>query len=90
MSRRSWQTRGRLCGARKHNSTCLIFSLAFVRAMVEAYLRDMADTDRSLARQIAELSELIRQYGPEAIASAIEKASAARPFGADYVANLVV
>ncbi|MBV9765998.1 MAG: hypothetical protein JOZ48_14220, partial [Acidobacteriaceae bacterium] len=46
-------------------------------------------TDRSLARQIAELLELIRQYGPEAIAAAIEKASAARAFGADYVANIV-
>jgi transposase len=59
------------------------------RALVEAYLRDMADTDRSLARQISELLELIRQYGPEAVASAIEKASAARAFGADYVANIV-
>jgi transposase len=59
------------------------------RALVEAYLRDMADTDRSLARQIAELLELIRQYGPEAVAGAIERASAARAFGADYVANIV-
>jgi len=59
------------------------------RALVEAYLRDMADTDRSLVRQIAELLELIRQYGPEAVAHAIEKASAARAFGADYVANIV-
>jgi transposase len=59
------------------------------RALVEAYLRDMADTDRSLGRQISELLELIRQYGPEGVASAIEKASAARAFGADYVANIV-
>jgi len=59
------------------------------RVLVEAYLRDMADTDRSLARQISELLELIRQYGPEGVASAIEKASAARAFGADYVANIV-
>ena len=59
------------------------------RALLEAYLRDIADTDRSLARQIAELLELIRQYGPDAVASAIEKASAARAFGADYVANIV-
>jgi transposase len=58
------------------------------RVLVEAYLRDMADTDRSLARQIAELLELIRQYGPEAVAAAIEKASAARAFGAEYVANI--
>jgi transposase len=59
------------------------------RALVEAYLRDMADTDRSLGRQISELLELIRQYGPEGVASAIEKAAAARAFGADYVANIV-
>jgi transposase len=59
------------------------------RALVEAYLRDMAGTDRSLARQIAELLELIRQYGPEDVAGAIEKAAAARAFGADYVTNIL-
>jgi hypothetical protein len=58
-------------------------------ALVEAYLRDMAGTDRSLARQIAELLELIRQYGPEDVAGAIEKAAAARAFGADYVSNIL-
>lgn len=47
------------------------------RVLLEAYLRDMADTDRSLGRQISELLELIRQYGPEGVAGAIEKASAA-------------
>jgi len=55
--------------------------------LVEAYLRDMADTDRALGRQITELLELIRQYGPEDVAGAIEKASAARAYGADYVAD---
>ncbi|HUK84077.1 MAG TPA: IS21 family transposase [Verrucomicrobiae bacterium] len=59
------------------------------RAVVEAYLRDMADTDRSLSRQLSELLELLRQYGPEAVAAAIEKASAARAFGADYIANIL-
>ena len=59
------------------------------RAVMEAYLRDMADTDRSLARQISELLELMRQYGPEAVAGAIEKAAAARAFGADYIANIL-
>ena len=57
--------------------------------MVEAYLRDIADTDRALSRQLTELLELIRQYGPEAVANAIDKASAARAFGADYVANIL-
>ena len=40
-------------------------------------------------RQLPELLELIRQYGPEAVAAAIEKAAAARAFGADYVANIL-
>jgi predicted component of type VI protein secretion system len=57
--------------------------------MLESYLRDMADTDRALSRQLAELLELVRQYGPEPVADAIEKASAARAFGADYVANIL-
>jgi len=59
------------------------------RAMLEAYLRDMADTDRALSRQLAEILELVRQYGPEPVAAAIEKASAAHAFGADYIANIL-
>lgn len=59
------------------------------RVLVEAYLRDIADSDRALSRQLSELLELIRQFGPEAVAGAIEKASAARAFGADYVANIL-
>lgn len=55
----------------------------------ENYLRHLADTDRSLMRQIIELLELVRQYGPEAVASAIAKAQAAGAFGADYVANIL-
>jgi hypothetical protein len=59
--------------------------------MLEGYLRDIADTDRALSRQLTELLELIRQYGPEPVADAdaIEKASAARAFGADYIANIL-
>jgi predicted component of type VI protein secretion system len=62
-----------------------------LKAMLEAYLRDMADTDRALSRQLAELLELVRQYGPEPVADALEKVSAARAFGADYdyVANIL-
>jgi hypothetical protein len=52
------------------------------KAELEAYLRDIADGDRSLSRQITELLELIRQYGPDAVAGAIEKAATARAFGA--------
>jgi hypothetical protein len=57
--------------------------------MLEAYLRDIADTDHALSRQLAELLELVRQYGPQPVADAIEKASAARAFGADYVGNIL-
>jgi transposase len=59
------------------------------QSMLEAYLRDIADTDRALSRQLSEILELIRQYGPEPVADAIEKASAARAFGADYIANIL-
>jgi transposase len=54
-----------------------------------AYLRELARTDRSLPRQIAELNELVRNYGPEAVAQAIDQASRARAFGADYIANIL-
>lgn len=58
-------------------------------ALLEAWLRDLADTDRALSRQLTELLELIRQYGPEAVADAITKAAEARAFGADYVGNIL-
>jgi hypothetical protein len=57
--------------------------------MLEAYLRDIADTDRALSRQLAERLELVRQYGPTPVADAIAKASAAHAFGADYIANIL-
>jgi len=53
------------------------------------YLRSLAQSDRALPRQIAELNELVRNYGPEAVAEAIDKAAAARAFGADYIANIL-
>jgi hypothetical protein len=59
------------------------------KVALEAYLRDIADSDRSLSRQITELLELVRQYGSDAVAGAIEKAATARAFGADYVANIL-
>jgi transposase len=55
----------------------------------EYYLRKLAETDRSLARQIRELLELVRDYGPKPVAAALEKAYAAQAFGADYIANLL-
>jgi len=56
---------------------------------VEAYLRGLANSDRSLLRQLQELLVLFRAYRPEQVAEALQKALAARAFGADYVANLL-
>jgi transposase len=53
------------------------------------YLERVADTDRSLARQVRELFALIREYGPDAVSQALSKAHAARAFGADYIANIL-
>lgn len=55
----------------------------------EYYLRKLAETDRSLTRQIRELLELVRDYGPPAVTVALEKAYQARAFGADYIANIL-
>lgn len=59
------------------------------QATVEAYLRGLADSDRSLTRQLRELLELFRAYRSEQIAASLEKALAARAFGADYIAHLL-
>lgn len=56
---------------------------------VESYLRGLADSDRSLLRQLHQLLDLFRAYRPELVAEALEKALAARAFGADYVAHLL-
>jgi hypothetical protein len=53
------------------------------------YLRNLAQSDRSLPRQITELNALVREYGPEAVAQAIDKAAVARAFGSDYIANIL-
>ena len=52
-SRKFWPKNGPRRDARRRSSDCSIRSMVCVRApLVEAYLRDMADTDRSLGRQI--------------------------------------
>lgn len=59
-------------------------------ARAAEYLRNLAhQSDRALPRQISELNELVRQYGPEAVAQAVDKAAAARAFGSDYIANIL-
>jgi transposase len=56
----------------------------------ESYLRNLAETDRSLSRQISELLSLTRQYGPESLIAAIRKAQNVGAFGADYIANILM
>lgn len=63
--------------------------VALLGPTTEDYLRRLADTDRSLTRQVRELLALVRDYGPDAVAAALEKAHAARAFGADYIANIL-
>jgi len=55
----------------------------------ERYLRGLADTDRSLSRQINELLNLIPQYGADAVATALATAEKGHAFGSDYVANIL-
>jgi hypothetical protein len=63
--------------------------IALLGPASEEYLRRLADTDRSLVRQVRELVDLIREYGPEAVTAALSKAHAAGAFGADYIANIL-
>jgi transposase len=63
--------------------------IAMLGPASEEYLRRLADTDRSLVRQVRELVGLIRDYGPEAVAAALSKAHAAGAFGTDYIANIL-
>jgi hypothetical protein len=64
--------------------------IVMVGPVAESYLRSLAETDRSMTRQIRELLALVRQYGSEAVAAALEKAQAAGAFGADYVTNILL
>jgi len=63
--------------------------IALLGPATEDYLRALTNTDRSLARQVRELLALVRDYGPDAVASALHQAQDARAFGADYVANIL-
>jgi len=63
--------------------------VALLGPACESYLRRLADTDRSLARQVGELLSLVREYGPNAVSAALSTAHAAGAFGADYIANLL-
>jgi transposase len=56
----------------------------------DSYLRQLTQTDRALSRQVAELLDLCRQYGPDSVSAAIEKAQSHGAFGADYIKNILV
>jgi transposase len=97
---RSWE-RGRTFGAERFQKELFAQMAAAQRSAAqqrltqmlgptsEYYLRKLAETDRSLTRQVRELLELVRDYGPELVTAALEKAYAARAFGADYIANIL-
>jgi hypothetical protein len=97
---RCWQ-RGQVLGAERFQKELLAQFAAAQRSaeqqrlvgwlgpVSESYLRRLADTDRSLNRQVRELLLLVREYGPEAVAAAVTQAHAAGAFGADYIANIL-
>ena len=97
---RCWQ-RGQVLGAERFQKELLVQFAAAQRSaeqqrlvgwlgpVSESYLRRLADTDRSLNRQVRELLLLVREYGPEAVAAAVTQAHAAGAFGADYIANIL-
>jgi transposase len=97
---RCWQ-RGQVLGAERFQKELFAQMAAAQRSAAqqrlvrllgpacELYLQRLADTDRSLARQVRELLELVRDFGPEAVAAALQKAHAAGAFGADYIGNIL-
>lgn len=97
---RSWE-RGRTFGAERFQKELFAQMAAAQRSAAqqrliqllgptsEYYLCRLAETDRSLMRQVRKLLELVRDYGPESVAAALEKAYAAQAFGADYIANIL-
>jgi transposase len=56
----------------------------------DSYLRGLAETDRSLSRQIGELLTLVRSYGTDSVVAAIRRAQSVGAFGADYIANILI
>lgn len=97
---RSWQ-RGQVLGAERFQKELLAQRAAAQRSAAQQrliawlgptcdlYLQRLAETDRSLAHQVRDLLALVREYGPDAVAAALQKAHAAGAFGADYIANIL-
>jgi len=55
----------------------------------DEFLRRCLDNHRALRRQVAELSLLLRQYGPPAVTAAMAAATAGNAFGVDYLAAIL-
>jgi len=97
---RSWR-RGQTFGAERFEKELLEQRPAAERAAAQQrlvlllgetgdlYLQQLAQTDRALSRQINELLDLCRQYGPDAVSAAISKAQSVGAFGADYIKNIL-
>ena len=58
------------------------------RSGSESYLHRLADADRSRARQVRELIVLVREYGPDAEATAVSQPDAAGAIGADFATGI--
>ena len=71
---------------RSHDQQRLV---ALLGADVQLYLRGLANTNRSLSRQISELLTLVRNFGSDAVRSAIEKAQNLNAYGTDYITNIL-
>ena len=56
----------------------------------DSYLRQLAQSDRSLSRQVKELLDLCRQYCPDAVSTAMKKAQTLGAFDADYIKNILL
>jgi transposase len=63
--------------------------IALLGEPAQEYLQELAGSDRVLSRQIRELIDLVREYGPDPVRAAIRKAQKARAFGADYISNIL-
>jgi transposase len=55
----------------------------------DSYLRQLAQTDLALSRQVKELLDLCRRYSPDTVSFAISKAQSHGAFGVDYIENIL-
>ena len=87
----NWPSSGPPPGARAHKQRLFAFLDGLCsKAALEAYLRDIADTDRSLSRQVTRTaSSSFASTARKPWPAPSRKPHAARAFGADYIANIL-